>query len=1043
MWQTVALGGFRAFELTRLRSNDVSKVVTFIRQIAPLGSGPVLICVDDIGRPEFEGWVELHRQIASQKSVCVLATCREEEFNLTLGAGMSIISPTLEAAESIRIARELPLANPTATDADLMRLYSESNGLLLEFVHLATTSRYISDVLAEQAEWLQQHASKPMAAIARYVLTADLCGDSLGIDQLRQLVRADDETLSSALRTLEGEHVVRQVDSESFQGLHRLRSEFLVRDLHRYAPRLQDTLKSLTPSLSVSALQAAAELWTHRGSVDLDQLEVAIAGSLAANQATWDEIAHAVLAVDASLAACHLKEQLSEADWARRGITLMDGLVGGRRRLTDGSMRHLGQTSLASPLLPEFLDGMQSLLERFESLDPVRPVRSNIIGHLRRLSALPSCASLTLEALESLTGSDPFTPEELTSLLQRAHRASEEPDPQLAYGEWSTEFSRKRMSASWATECIVQCCQLGPIGRGAAVDTLPSSAFARVRWLLIRRGYPLSIQIKDATARIRMMAPAAMLAPQQLVDHYDELAKRATLLGGLSRISMEVVNSDGLVFTFNGRALNDLEGVHIDWVPDRLFDHYREAVLRRSQRFFFFQWATEVSTRLAPVADQLETLVSLILAQRAGTASIRRAASLGRSLSDTSVALLADFPRLPDMSLISMIKPIELINIAFGELDRTENADQFQILLGFLNHMVTTLVAAGLLALRLAFQTGRPPESAEWATIADVYELAIGLFEDSARAVQDGQGSAFNSVFGRLWVTAVSLAHVISSLKDPSSRATVELRGVSPSMQDPGRATLRIVERISDANAHCAVSSRDMIMAAVAKIGEGWVALAINVAPSLDRSRFCWALVSPAAFEIPTPEILAAFSGLDPIVREQCVVCPRSRDGGWNGAFYTVTDAGLLRLPAPSKSRIAPLLAEQGFGVAVTNGRRKWPETAQLVLLADAVSRDIASRRLADDAVREVGSALDESCVGELRGLAAVDGLPAASFIVDAIRDEFGGHARSLAVELDRGRAGGVTDTPLAGAVLECLDHVVQLLKADSANLRTGIVRGV
>lgn len=283
MWQYAYQTLDRCFTLEGISPSQVAQVTLFVSLMAPAGAAPLILCADDIGTSRMDGWPALVSSLAGDRRVRLLATCREERFSraLTAAGSAKVVRPVLSEAEARRIGDMLPLETkgaPPRTSGDLERFRVDADALMLEFVHLATTSRNLADTLGEQCDVLLNDGPRAAADVLRLVVAADVSGAPIGTAELRSLGLTDAE-LDRAVRHLEGEFVVR-ADSGALRGLHPLRSHYLIEELHRGLPTVEDTFRRLIETVPVAYLEETVVSAFRYAQGDTGSLESALAARL-------------------------------------------------------------------------------------------------------------------------------------------------------------------------------------------------------------------------------------------------------------------------------------------------------------------------------------------------------------------------------------------------------------------------------------------------------------------------------------------------------------------------------------------------------------------------------------------------------------------------------------------------------------------------------------------------------------------------------------------------------------------------------------------
>ncbi|MFN2506525.1 MAG: hypothetical protein ABR540_20335, partial [Acidimicrobiales bacterium] len=134
------------------------------------------------------------------------------------------------AARSIYSAIEVA-GIETAMEFD--EAVNRAEGLLMEFIALATTGRRLHDVLALQVDALSGDRVRREAL--RIVCAAHLLGSAVSADALPSAMGVASDVVGDALARLAGEHLV-IAEGRLWRGLHDLRAEILFELLHATPP---------------------------------------------------------------------------------------------------------------------------------------------------------------------------------------------------------------------------------------------------------------------------------------------------------------------------------------------------------------------------------------------------------------------------------------------------------------------------------------------------------------------------------------------------------------------------------------------------------------------------------------------------------------------------------------------------------------------------------------------------------------------------------------------------------------------------------------
>ena len=278
MWRTAwALSGrTRPYRLLRLLPKDVPTLARWLRLQEPSKNCPLLLCVDNLGRPATAGWSEFAREIIDRPGVLLLGACREEDYRAELAVGRTtIVDPTLDLGLADGIGAALA-DRDVQTVVDIAEAFEASEGLLMEFLSMLLTGRRLRQVVEEQVAARLSKDRKTEREILRYVTTAHSAGVAIPAEVLGSLL--PDHDLTPALAVLKREHLVLADGGNRWQGLHELRSEVARDYLQGFPPpTAATTVRRLVEHLSVDDACRIIEVYARQ---DADLVPAAEAVSL-------------------------------------------------------------------------------------------------------------------------------------------------------------------------------------------------------------------------------------------------------------------------------------------------------------------------------------------------------------------------------------------------------------------------------------------------------------------------------------------------------------------------------------------------------------------------------------------------------------------------------------------------------------------------------------------------------------------------------------------------------------------------------------------
>ena len=278
MWRTAwALSGrTRPYRLLRLLPDDVPTLARWLRLQEPSKNYPLLLCVDNLGRPATAGWSEFAREFIDRPGVLLLGACREEDYRPGLAVGRTmIVDPTLDRRLADGIGAALA-DRDVETVVDIAEAFEASEGLLMEFLSMLLTGRRLKQVVEDQVAARLSEDRRTEREILRYVATAYSAGVATPAEALESLLPGHD--LTPALAVLNREHLVVAGDGNRWLGLHELRSEVARDYLHQFPPpAAATTIRHLVEHLSVDDASRIIEVYAR---LDADLVPAAEAVSL-------------------------------------------------------------------------------------------------------------------------------------------------------------------------------------------------------------------------------------------------------------------------------------------------------------------------------------------------------------------------------------------------------------------------------------------------------------------------------------------------------------------------------------------------------------------------------------------------------------------------------------------------------------------------------------------------------------------------------------------------------------------------------------------
>lgn len=227
----------RWFQIRRLPPDKLSNLVQLARSRRAALDSPVGFIIDDVGRGHSEAWTELAAEVRRTPGLLLLGSVREEDRYPIVDKGYSRqIRVDNDIALAERIWSELRQRSQTNWQG-WKEPWSRSNGHLLEYTHILTQGRRLSETLSEQiAGRLNDISRHDELDVLRVVACTNAAGCSAEIMRLPEVLGKSASTVSMALSRLMNEHLVNGTGDGRIVGLHELRSSEILRLTHEFPP---------------------------------------------------------------------------------------------------------------------------------------------------------------------------------------------------------------------------------------------------------------------------------------------------------------------------------------------------------------------------------------------------------------------------------------------------------------------------------------------------------------------------------------------------------------------------------------------------------------------------------------------------------------------------------------------------------------------------------------------------------------------------------------------------------------------------------------
>lgn len=243
-----------------------------IEAVNELQTTTLLVLIDDVARGDRLSWPEAMKRLLQHPRIKVLATSREDDWNLaeiyTLTGIIAEVNGRLDEAAAAGIFTGLSETSDEPVRVDDWRgPYEQARGLLMEYIYLITQGRRMVDVLREQIAGLRQHlgqGGRPVLEALRYISTAHAHGGYLTRNTLAGLLElSSDQGLGDLLKVLEREFWIRDAPGGRYVGLHEVRSTLVTQIMHEHES-LDSSITEILTLADPGEVGALVESLVHR-----------------------------------------------------------------------------------------------------------------------------------------------------------------------------------------------------------------------------------------------------------------------------------------------------------------------------------------------------------------------------------------------------------------------------------------------------------------------------------------------------------------------------------------------------------------------------------------------------------------------------------------------------------------------------------------------------------------------------------------------------------------------------------------------------------
>ena len=227
------VGQMRWYQITGLASvAETDAIVRFVRSRQPSQTSPIGLVFDEIGSTNCSLWNVLVRELHGIANVYLLGTVRQEDVEQIVNqSDTAFVQVVLDEVLAQSVWEKLYDFGFTEW-THWREPYEQSDGLMLEYVHLLTEGSRLDAVIGDQIRCREQEDRDHELKIIRSVAVICAHGGEVVASRLFEILGLSDGDANFALKRLIDEHLVRETQPGILGGLHGLRTQALVNASH-------------------------------------------------------------------------------------------------------------------------------------------------------------------------------------------------------------------------------------------------------------------------------------------------------------------------------------------------------------------------------------------------------------------------------------------------------------------------------------------------------------------------------------------------------------------------------------------------------------------------------------------------------------------------------------------------------------------------------------------------------------------------------------------------------------------------------------------
>lgn len=229
-------------------AKEIKSIVEYFNSRLKLGE-KILIIIDNLDS-DTQAWNPLAQMLAEKIKINykILITTREEDWYYFSGdqsklGSINIVSLFLEYTEAGAIFKNLKERGKVHENIENWQgLYEKVSGksLLIEYIYLLTHGEMLEERISHQLKSMSNHNNATVKKnILSIVSLADIIGVRIKISNLIKMTnrKFPQEDLNYIIKSIENEYLIKFNEDTNFvEGLHPIRSKYILNILHEYYP---------------------------------------------------------------------------------------------------------------------------------------------------------------------------------------------------------------------------------------------------------------------------------------------------------------------------------------------------------------------------------------------------------------------------------------------------------------------------------------------------------------------------------------------------------------------------------------------------------------------------------------------------------------------------------------------------------------------------------------------------------------------------------------------------------------------------------------